>query len=107
MDKFSPLEDRVLVKPIKQTEEEKTAGGIIVAPTVKKETSEGIVVSVGLGYAARETGVFVPTVLGAGDKVLYGASAGMPIEIPNEDGVKEEYVLMREGDVLMLISKKS
>jgi len=103
---FSPLEDRVLILPIKQTEVEKTSGGIIIADTVKKEVMEGIVVAVGVGRYAYETGVWIPTVLGVGDKILCGTNQGMAIEVPNENGGKDECRLMREGDVLLLISKK-
>lgn len=103
---FSPLEDRVLIKPIKKSEEEKTSGGIIIADTVKKEVTEGIVVAVGVGRYAYETGNWIPTVLGVGDKVLYGTNQGLQIEIPNEDGGKDECRLMREGDCLLLVSKK-
>lgn len=102
--KYDPLEDRILILPIKKTEEEKTASGLI--DVSKKETAEGIVVANGAGYTARDTGVFVQTVLAVGDKVLYGIHAGMPLEVPNEKGEKVEHRLMRESDVLCLLSKK-
>lgn len=101
---FDPLEDRVLIRPKKQTELQTTDGGLIVPLTVKKEINEGEVVAVGQGFTARDTGLFVPTILHKGDLVLYGIHAGMPIEVENGNG-KEECLLMREGDVLMLIKK--
>jgi co-chaperonin GroES (HSP10) len=103
-NKYSPLEDRILIKPIKKTEPETTAGGIIT-DTIKKEVAEGLVVSAGQGFTARDTGVFVPTWVKKGDMVLYGVHAGMPIDIPNEEGGKDACLLMREGDILMLIKK--
>jgi len=105
MEYYQCLEDRVLIKPIIKKEVEKTEGGIIL-DMLKKETAEGEVINVGVGKYAPETGVFIPTVLGKGDIVLYGIHAGMPLDIPNEEGKKEECKLMREGDVLCLIKKK-
>ena len=102
--KFEPLEDRILVKPIKKSEPEKTESGIIL-DTIKKEIAEGVVVAAGEGYTARDTGLFVPTVLRKGDIVLYGLNAGMPLDVPNEEGGKDECRLMREGDILALIKK--
>lgn len=104
--KYEPLEDRVLILPYTKSEEEKLASGIIKPMTVERETMEGEVVAVGVGYTARDTGVFVQTVLAKGDKVLFGKDAGMVIEIPGEEGKLVEHKLMREGDVLLLISKK-
>lgn len=101
---YQPLEDRVLIKPIKKGEEV-TAGGIVVAETVKRETSEGVVIACGDGYTTRDTGVFIQTLLKKGDIVLYGINSGMPIEVPNESGGKDECRLMREGDVLIFIKK--
>ncbi len=102
---YEPLEDRILVKPIKKTEPETTASGLIV-DMKKKEVLEGEVLNVGIGRHAYETGHFIPTVLRKGDIVLYGINQGMPIEVPNESGSKDECVVMREGDVLFLISRK-
>lgn len=105
MNSYQPLEDRVIVKEIKKTDPETTAGGIIT-DMVKKPTKEGEVVSVGVGRYATETGAFMPTVLHKGDIVLYGAEHGMPIDIPNTEGGKDQCVLMREGDILIFIGKK-
>lgn len=104
-DIYIPLEDRVVIRPIKSTEPEKTAAGIIT-DAIKKEVQKGEVVSVGEGYKARDTGVFVPTVLHSGDIVLYGIHAGIEIEIPTDNGGKEECRLMRESDILIFISRK-
>lgn len=106
MTNFSPLEDRLLVRPIKKNEVEKTEGGIIIPDSAKKEVAEGEVFSVGPGRYAYESGVFIPTWLHKGDIVLYGKNQGMPIDIPGEDGKREEMRLLRESDVLLLISKK-
>lgn len=101
---FQPLEDRVLIKPIKKTEPEKTEAGIIL-DMKKKEVGEGIVHAVGNGRFASETGAFMENVLRKGDIVLYGLNVGMALDVPNGDGEKTEMRLMRESDVLLLIKK--
>ena len=66
---IQPLADRVLVQP--QEAEEKTAGGIIIPDTAKKERPiEGKVLAVGQGTKDEEM------VLKVGDKVLYGKYSG-------------------------------
>jgi chaperonin GroES len=102
--KYEPLEDRVVIKQIKESGE-KTASGLVL-DQLKKLTAKGEVVFVGAGYTARDTGVFVPNVLREGDVVLYGEAAGMPIEFVNEEGTLDEYRLMRESEVLCVVSEK-
>lgn len=102
---FNPLEDRVLIKPFNTTEE-KTEGGLFVPVTVKKDVLKGEVYSVGIGRYAGETGVLIPTCLAKGDIVLFGNGAGVDIPVDTENG-KEEMKLMREGDILILVSRAS
>lgn len=107
MAQYSPLEDRIVIRPIKKSEEEeKTEGGIITS-MAKKETAEGEVFAVGPGFVARDTGTFVKTTLKIGDRVLYGVNQGMPLdlEVAGEEK-KVSMRLMREGDVLLLLPKK-
>ncbi len=84
----TPLHDRVIVKAA--AAEEKSAGGIIIPDTAKEKPQRGIVVAAGPGKKDE------PTMLKAGDNVLYGKYAGTEIQI---DG--EEYLIMRESDVLV------
>ncbi len=103
MSNYQCLEDRVLIRPIKKTEPEKTTSGIIT-DMAKKEVLEGEVINVGGGRYAGDSGVFIPTILHSGDIVLYGANQGLHISIENGNG-KEDVVVMREGDILLLIKK--
>jgi co-chaperonin GroES (HSP10) len=105
-EKYECLEDRMLVKEIKSTESEKTEAGIIL-DTIKKQTRIGVVVNAGIGRHASENGTFIPCVIKAGDTVLYSANPGLPVTITNEAGNKIDCELFREGDLLMLVSKKS
>jgi len=88
---IQPLADRVLVQP--QEAEEKTAGGIIIPDTAKKERPiEGKVLAVGQGTKDEEM------VLKVGDKVLYGKYSGTEVEL---DG--ENFLIMRQSDVLAVV----
>ena len=92
-----PLDDRVLVK---QSEaEEKTAGGIVLPDTAKEKPQRGSVVAVGVGKLL-DSGVRSKMTLKKGDEVFYGKYSGTEIKI---DG--EEYVILKESDVLAVIEK--
>jgi len=100
--KYTPLEDRILVRPIKKTELETTDNGIIIPDSVKKEVAEGIVVAAGQGRYAPENGVAIPCIVAKGDMVLYGANQGLEIEIDGEAG-KETVRILRESDILLVV----
>lgn len=108
MEILTPLEDRVIVRQVKKSVEETTESGLVYK--AKRETCNGVVVSVGQGRYASETGTFIPTFVAKGDLVLCGLDGdklrGMPIEIETETG-KEEVFMMREADILAVISEKS
>lgn len=104
--RLEPTGDRILIRPIKKTEEEKTEGGILVPTTVKKETAEGEVIAAGAGRYASESGVFMPNEIKVGDLVLYGAERGLAIEVDKDGGGKEVCLLMPEGDILGIIGRK-
>jgi chaperonin GroES len=74
--------------------EQKTAGGIIIPDTAKEKPQEGKLVAVGPGRMNHE-GKRIPVEVKAGDRVLFGRSAGTEIKI---DGV--EHLMMREDDIL-------
>lgn len=98
---YQPMEDKVLVRLVKNTEPEKTESGIITE-TIKKPIRYGEVVSVGEGRYAMETGKFMNTVLHKGDSVIFGENIGLEIKVNGED-----LLLMREGDILLAATKKS
>jgi len=94
--KFKPLGDRILVKRL-EDEAEKTAGGIIIPDTAKEKPQRGKVVSLGEGKRTEE-GNLLPMRLKKGQEILFGKYSGSEVKI---DG--EEYVIMREDDVLGVI----
>ncbi len=93
----TPLDDRVLVK---QSEAEQvTAGGIVLPDSAKEKPQQGKVIAVGPGKAM-DSGSRGEMSLKIGDEVFYGKYAGTQIKIDDE-----EYVILRESDVLAIIEK--
>lgn len=97
MVKFTPLGERLIVKP--SEEEEITASGIILPDTAKEKPQEGDVVAVGPGRVTDE-GKHVPMELKKGDRIIYSKFAGTEYK---DSG--EEYLILRESDVLAKVSK--
>ena len=93
-----PLADRILVRRIDQKEE--VRGGIIIPDTAKEKPMEGEVVAVGPGRITKD-GQRVAPEIGKGDRVLIGKYTGSEVKIAGED-----YVILREEDVLAIIGKK-
>jgi chaperonin GroES len=95
--KIRPLQDRILVKRLE--EEQTTKGGIIIPDTAKEKPSEGLVIAVGKGKVL-ENGKQVPLDVKKDDRILFGKYAGTEIKLEGE-----EYLIMREDDVLGVIQK--
>ena len=95
--KVKPLNDRVLVLRIEETE--KTVGGIIIPDTAKEKPQEGKVIAVGAGRV-NEEGKRVPLNVKEGDRILFGKYSGTEIQI---EGV--EHLIMREDDILAIVEK--
>ncbi len=90
-----PMEDRILLKPMEA--EQKTAGGIIIPDNAKEKPQKGEVIAVGPGKV-NDKGQRIEMALKKGDKVLYGKYSGTEITIEGE-----EYLIVRESDVLAII----
>jgi chaperonin GroES len=95
--KIRPLQDRVIVKRVK--EEEKTKGGIIIPDAAKEKPIEGEVLAVGPGKTTDDGKQRAPDVK-VGDRVLFGKYSGTEVKL---DG--EEHVVLREDDILGVITK--
>jgi len=85
--KIRPLQDRVVIKRVK--EEEKTKGGIIIPEIAKEKPVEGEVIAVGTTQSIK-----------VGDKVLFGRYMGAEILINDV-----EHLIMREDDILGVIEE--
>ena len=93
--KLRPLQDRILVQRVK--EEDKTKGGIIIPDTAKEKPIEGTVIAAGNGKLS-EAGKRIALDVKKGDRILFGKYSGTEVKIEGED-----YVIMREDDVLGVI----
>ncbi|HJS21698.1 MAG TPA: co-chaperone GroES [Steroidobacteraceae bacterium] len=96
--KIRPLHDRVIVKRL---EEERTSpGGIVIPDTAAEKPIQGKIIAVGKGKIL-EDGHVRPLDVKVGDKILFGKYSGTEVKV---DG--EEYVVMREEDVMAIIEGK-
>jgi chaperonin GroES len=96
--KIRPLQDRIIVQRLE--EEDTTKGGIIIPDTAKEKPSEGLVIAVGKGKVT-EDGKKLPLEVKKNDRILFGKYSGTDIKIEGE-----EYLIMREDDVLGVVEKK-
>ncbi len=92
-----PLQDRVILKRVK--EEEKTKGGIIIPDTAKEKPIEGEVVAVGNGKHL-EDGTLRKLDVKVGDRVLFGKYTGTEVKLEGE-----ERLIVREDDILAVLEK--
>ncbi len=90
-----PLGDRVLVRRLE--EEEQQRGGIIIPDTAKEKPQEGEIVAVGTGKLG-DNGERTPLEVKVGDKILFGKYSGTEVKLDDE-----EYLMMREEDILGII----
>ena len=97
MSKIRPLQDRVIIRRLK--EEEKSKGGIIIPDTAKEKPIEGEVLAVGNGKL-NEDGTLRKLDVKVGDRILFGKYSGTEVKV---DG--EERLIMREEDILGVLEK--
>ena len=93
--KVRPLHDRIIVQRLEEGEQK--VGGIIIPDTAKEKPQQGKVIAAGNGKTNDE-GKRIPMDVTAGDTILFGKYSGQEIKL---DG--EEYIIMREDDVLAVI----
>ena len=92
-----PLQDRVIIKRVK--EEEKSKGGIIIPDTAQEKPMQGEVLAVGPGARSDKGELVVPDVK-AGDRVLFGKWSGTEVKL---DG--EELLIMKEADIMGVLEE--
>jgi chaperonin GroES len=91
--KVNPLADRVVVRPMEESESMR--GGLYIPDTAKEKPQQGEIVAAGPGRYEKDKRV--PMEVKVGDKVLYGKYSGTEVTL---DG--EQYLILRESDVLAI-----
>jgi chaperonin GroES len=94
--KITPLEDRVVVKPLEA--ETTTASGLVIPDTAKEKPQEGEVIAVGPGRF--EEGQRLPLDVAVGDVVLYSKYGGTEVKYGGE-----EFLILSARDLLAKIAK--
>ncbi len=92
--KLSPLADRVVIRPLEETEQMR--GGLYIPDTAKEKPQQGEVIAVGPGRI--EKGDHVKMEVKVGDRVLYGKYSGTEVTIDNET-----LLIVKESDVLAVV----
>ena len=95
-----PLYDRIVVKRL-ESQDEKTASGLIIPDTAKEKPQEGEVVAVGKGKRL-EDGKVVTLDVQVGDRILFGKYSGSEVKLNGE-----ELLIMREDEVLGVLDSVS
>jgi chaperonin GroES len=92
---LKPIHDRIVIRLVGA--ETQTKSGIFIPDAAVEKPSQGDVVAAGPGRTT-EDGVLVPTQVKAGDRVLFGKHAAIPVKV---DG--EELHILREDDVMAIV----
>jgi chaperonin GroES len=93
--KIRPLQDRVIVRRVK--EEEKTKGGLFIPDTAKEKPVEAFVLAVGNGKVL-EDGTVRALDVKVGDRILFGKYTGNEVKIDGEDAL-----ILRNDDILGVV----
>ncbi len=93
--KVQPLSDRVVIRPLEETEQMR--GKLYMPDTAKEKPQQGEIVAVGPGRF--EKGERVPMELKVGQKVLYGKYTGTEVTLDDT-----EYLIVKESDVLAVVA---
>ena len=93
--KIQPLADRVVVKPLEESEQMR--GGLYIPDTAKEKPQQGEVIAVGPGKLSEQGERLAPDVQ-VGNKILYGKYSGTEVNVESE-----EYLILRESDILAIL----
>jgi len=93
--KLIPLSDKIVLRPVIQ--EEVLSSGLVIPDTAKEKPQQGKVIAAGNGKS-KDDGKRIPLDVKAGDKILFGKYSGQEIKLNGE-----EYLIMREDEVLAVI----
>ncbi len=92
---LKPLGDRIVIKPMEESETVKS--GLYIPDTAKEKPIKGEVIAVGPGRFD-EKGARIPLDVKAGQSVIFAKYGGTEIKL---DGIN--YVILSERDVLAIV----
>ncbi|MDP2577950.1 MAG: co-chaperone GroES [Candidatus Palauibacterales bacterium] len=92
---IQPLADRVVVRPLEETEQMR--GGLYIPDTAKEKPQQGEILAVGPGRVS-DDGKRIEMDLKSGDRVIYGKYSGTEVTVS-----EEEVLILRESDVLAVV----
>ncbi|KPK57929.1 MAG: molecular chaperone GroES [Gemmatimonas sp. SG8_38_2] len=90
-----PLGDRVLIRPLEETESMR--GGLYIPDTAKEKPQQGEVLAVGPGRI--EDGKRILMEVEVGQRVLYGKYTGSELTLNDE-----QLLFVRESEILAVVS---
>lgn len=92
--KLTPLNDKVVLKPIKA--EETTKSGIILSNTAQDKQQEAEIVAVGAGGIV--DGKEIVMCVKEGQRVIFSKYSGTEVKL---DG--QNYIVVRQNDILAIV----
>ena len=92
---IKPLADRIVVKPLEETEQMR--GGLYIPDTAKEKPLQAEVIAVGSGRLL-DNGQKVELTLKPGDKVLIGKWSGTEVKVDDE-----ELLILKEDEILGIL----
>ena len=95
---LKPLHNNVIIEPI-EVEKKTTSGIILTGDSAKPTHAEGVVIAVGPGILTDDHSI-LPTVVKAGNRVIYGGYSQNKIE---HEG--KELVVLPETDILAIVEE--
>jgi chaperonin GroES len=95
--KFTPLNDRILVK--RSDSEQTTKSGIIIPDNAQEKPMQGVVKAVGPGKST-DDGSLRALLVQEGHTVLFRKYAGTDVTIEGE-----EHLIMREDEILAIVEE--
>lgn len=99
---FQPLRDRVLIKQDRPDERFGKKSLLFKPETTQERPPTGIVLVVGKGRIAAH-GEIVPLEVRPGDRVYFKRHAQLPIDLEVEGGLFEQFVTVREDDIVGIV----
>lgn len=97
---IKPLNDKVVVKVIKE-QEKTTASGFILSALNEEKPNEAIVVAVGPGLEL-DNGVVMKPDLNVGDRVAFAKYQGTEVQFDGED-----YLILAYRDIVAVIGESN